>query len=72
MDKNQTKIKREIECNPQNTVCDWFKKLQKLAYIVIRDESSLKVSRIRYIVEIDESLFSKRKYTLFGYLVVHG
>ncbi|KCZ76980.1 hypothetical protein H311_02016 [Anncaliia algerae PRA109] len=54
------------------TVCDRFKKLQKLAYIFIRDESSLKVGRIRHIVEIDESLFSKRKYTLVGYLVVHG
>lgn len=63
-DYSHAKVKKEIECNSQTTVCEWFKKLQKLSYVILRGESRSLIGGVGHIVEIDESKFTKRKYNV--------
>ncbi|KCZ80025.1 hypothetical protein H312_02582 [Anncaliia algerae PRA339] len=52
-DYSHGKVKNEIECNSQTIVCEWFKKLQKLSYVILRGESKTLIECVGYIVEID-------------------
>lgn len=61
-DLTQAKLKVEIETNTSMTVFRWYQKLQKLAYVIMKEESSLQIGGPGHVVEIDESKFSKRKY----------
>jgi hypothetical protein len=42
----------------------WFKKLQKLSCAILRNETARKIGGVGLHVQIDECLFSKRKYNV--------
>jgi IS1 family transposase len=63
-DTLQGKARRECNTKSRKTVGTWYKKLQKLSYVIMSAERPRKIGGPGHIIEIDESQFSKRKYNV--------
>jgi transposase-like protein/ribosomal protein S27AE len=63
-DDMQIKTRKEIRTKSQKTSYIWYNKLRKLSYTIMTSLRPQKIGGIGHIVEIDESLFSKRKYNV--------
>lgn len=64
MDLMQVSIREQIESRSRQTVTNWYKKLQEFCYYHERVNSQRKIGGVGMVVQIDESLFSKRKYNV--------
>ncbi|KCZ82518.1 hypothetical protein H312_00176 [Anncaliia algerae PRA339] len=60
----QTSARNEINTKSKQTTQKWFDKLKGLTYDIMKDLKPQKIGVVGSIVEIDESLFSKRKYNV--------
>ncbi|KCZ77564.1 hypothetical protein H311_01422, partial [Anncaliia algerae PRA109] len=63
-DFKQNESSSEIKTRSKKTCMEWYGKLQKLAYSIMKNEKRSKIGGVGKIVEIDESKFSKRKYNV--------
>ncbi|KCZ79314.1 hypothetical protein H312_03293, partial [Anncaliia algerae PRA339] len=54
----------EIKTRNKKNCMEWYAKLQKLTYSIIKNEKRNKIGGVGKRVEIDESKFSKRKYNV--------
>ena len=64
LDLTQNKTRNECETKSRKTVGIWYNKLKKLSYSIMKAETPAKIGGDEHMVEIDESLFSKRKYNI--------
>ncbi|KCZ76498.1 hypothetical protein H311_02504 [Anncaliia algerae PRA109] len=63
-DNKQNETSIEIQTKSKKTCLEWYKKLQKLSYYIMKKESRKKIGGIYKIIEKDESKISKRKYNV--------
>lgn len=64
VDLLQFHSKKEIETSSPNTVNNWYLKMQKLSYAILKFGMRSKIGGLNRIVQIDECLFSRRKYNI--------
>jgi hypothetical protein len=61
---HQGKTRQECNTRSRKTTNIWYNKLSRLSYSIMKSQGPSKIGGIGHIVEIDESLFSKRKYNV--------
>ena len=64
VDLTQNKTRVEVNTKSKTTTSSWYKKLRKLSYDMMLEINDQFIGGSGHVGEIDESLFSKRKYNV--------
>ncbi|KCZ80770.1 hypothetical protein H312_01828 [Anncaliia algerae PRA339] len=63
-DFKQNESSSEIKTRSKKPCMEWYGKLQKLTFSIMKNEKRNKIGGVGKIIEIDESKFSKKKYNV--------